>query len=145
MKTNSLTLAALILTGLFATGCQQMQQAAGSTSQQLTGASQQTTQQTAAATTPATETSPVTPAKPAAGGNTHTHPAIPGCTNSTTHSHPYTDPNHKHSYGCKGGVPKAAGKGGRPAMPKVKAKGHYRGPVMMDDASKDVMRDYQKN
>lgn len=31
-----------------------------------------------------------------------------------------------------------------PVMPKVKAKGNYKGPVAMDPASKGVMQQYQK-
>lgn len=31
-----------------------------------------------------------------------------------------------------------------PVMPKVKAKGHYKGPVQMDPASKGAMQQYQK-
>lgn len=117
MKIKSqLTLATLIVAGMFATGCQQM--------------SQQTAQQA----TPAQE--PAQAAAPAATGNSHTHPAIPGCTNSITHSHPSNNPNHTHTYGCKGGK--------SPAVPQVKAKGNYKGPVKMDQSSKDVMQQYQQ-
>lgn len=117
MKIKSqLTLATLIVAGMFATGCQQM--------------SQQTAQQAAPAQEPAQT------AAPAGDKWTHTHPPIPGCTDSVTHSHPFTNPNHTHTYGCKGG--------NRPMVPHVKAKGNYKGPVMMDQSSKAVMQQYQK-
>lgn len=48
----------------------------------------------------------------------HTHPAIPGCTNSVTHAHPYANRNHTHAYGCR----KAGGKG-RPGRPGVRKPG----------------------
>ena len=118
---SSLTIAALIMTGMFATGCQQMSQ-----------------QQTAA---PATTTPATTTTTPAAGGNAHTHPAVPACTNSITHSHASNDPNHTHHYSCKPGIPH---NGTGPAMPKVKAKGNYKGPVSMDQASQNALKQYQK-
>lgn len=119
MKIKSqLTLATLIVAGMFATGCQQM--------------SQQTAQQAAPAATTQE------PAKEAPKGeNCHTHPPIPGCTDSITHCHPSNNPNHTHTYGCKGGK-----KG--PAVPKVKAKGNYKGAVKMDQSSKEVMQQYQQ-
>ncbi|MEB4592078.1 hypothetical protein VSS37_13880 [Candidatus Thiothrix sp. Deng01] len=124
MKIKSqLTLATLIVAGMFATGCQQM--------------SQQTAQQATASTTEAATTTPAqTGACDKSDKWCHTHPPIPGCTNSITHSHPYTNPNHTHTYGCKGGQ--------RPMIPHVKAKGNYKGPIMMDQSSKEVMQQYQK-
>lgn len=119
MKIKSqLTLATLIVAGMFATGCQQM--------------SQQTAQQAA----PAATQEPAAAAAPT-GENCHTHPPVPACTESITHCHPSNNPNHTHTYGCKGGH-KA------PAVPKVKAKGNYKGPVTMEQSSKEVMQQYQK-
>lgn len=69
----------------------------------------------------------VTPAP--TGKWNHTHPAIPGCTDSITHSHPYTDANHKHHYSCKGGHKE---QGQQIVVPAVKAKGNYKGPVEID-------------
>ncbi len=63
---SKLTLATLICTSMFATGCQQMQQTAGA-SQQTTGASQQTTssQQTACECQPCEQAAkPVPPPAP---------------------------------------------------------------------------------
>lgn len=120
MKIKSqITLATLLVAGMFATGCQQMQQVAGAGQQQ--------------AAAPA-ETAPATTA-PAATGDTHTHADAPDCA-TKTHSHKFTDPNHKHVYGCVAGQ--------RPAVPKVKAKGNYKGPVAMDAGSKEVMQQYQQ-
>jgi hypothetical protein len=128
MKIKShLTLATLIVAGMFATGCQQL-------SQQTAGAGQQ---QTAAPT----ETKKDDVKQPVATGNAHTHPAVPACTNSITHSHPFTDPNHTHHYSCKPGV---AHKGAGPAVPHVKAKGNYKGPVAMDKASQSALKQYQQ-
>ncbi len=97
----------------------------------------------------------------------HTHPAIPGCTNSVTHTHKYTNPNHKHRYGCTGGK-RPARPTPRPAVrptprprppapvvrpqvpvkpapvvvvPQVKAKGTYRGPITIDSG---VMQQYRQ-
>lgn len=193
MKTQ-LTLASVIAAGLLASGC-----------------SQQMVAQQAVAEEPVVKTvvdcsSCNQPAAPKPTGNkwTHTHPAIPGCTDSTTHTHPYTNRNHKHSYSCKKGMAKPAPRpapapapaprpavnpdththpaipgctnstththpnGSRPhthryscrqavqqqrpvyrppapkpmmpVMPKVKAKGTYRGPIQIDG----VMQQYQQ-
>lgn len=100
-----------------------------------------------------------TDAKPAQDWS-HTHPAIPGCTDSTTHTHPYTDRNHKHSYSCKGGLKQVAPPPPKSRLdilfprprreaittpvvqvPPVKAKGNYRGPINIDQG---VMRPYQQ-
>ena len=126
-----LTLAALLVAGLLATGCQQMQQTAGASQQQ-----------TAAPETKTTDTK--APSTNAVAGS-HSHPAIPGCTNSVTHTHPTKDPNHNHAYGCKGGVPHIGGGQGKgPAVPQVKAKGKYKGPVSMDKKSQQLMQQYQQ-
>ena len=130
MKIKSpLAIAALIMAGMFATGCQQM--------------SQQQTAAPATTTTPATATT-----TPAAGGcdpkadkNCHTHPPVPACTNSITHSHAFTDPNHTHHYSCKPGIPH---KGTGPVIPKVKAKGNFKGPVKMNQTSQDALKQYQQ-
>ncbi|UOG93614.1 MAG: hypothetical protein L3K52_07755 [Candidatus Thiothrix sulfatifontis] len=119
MKIKSqLTLATLIVAAMFATGCQQM--------------SQQTAETAPAATTEAPAT---TATAPAAGE--HCHDEAPSCANKC-HSHPGAVPGHKHVYGC------VAGQGKRPMMPKVKAKGDYKGAVSMDQSSKSVMQQYQK-
>ena len=121
MKIKSqLTLATLIVAAMFATGCQQM--------------SQQTAQAAPAATTevPAATTAP---AAPAAGE--HCHEEAPSCA-TKCHSHPGATPGHTHVYGC------VAGQGKRPMVPKVKAKGNYKGAVSMDQSSKSVMQQYQK-
>ncbi|SEA68756.1 hypothetical protein SAMN05660964_02191 [Thiothrix caldifontis] len=118
MKIKSqLTLAAMFAAAMFATGCQQM--------------SQQTAQQAA----PATTETPAATTTPAAGE--HCHDEAPSCANKC-HSHPGATPGHKHVYGC------VAGQGQRPVVPKVKAKGNYKGAVSMDQSSKAVMQQYQK-
>ncbi len=119
MKIKSqLTLATLLVAAMFATGCQQM--------------SQQTAQQAAPAAA-ATETAKT--AAPAAGQ--HCHDEAPFCANKC-HSHAGATPGHKHVYGC------VAGQGKKAVVPKVKAKGNYKGPVKMEQSSKDVMQQYQQ-
>lgn len=74
------------------------------------------------------------PAKPVVDKWAHTHPAIPGCTDSITHTHPYNNVNHSHHYSCKGGKIDVV-------VPPVKAKGNYKGPVQIDAG---VMKTYKK-
>ena len=122
MKIKSqLTLATLIVAAMFATGCQQMG-----------GMSQQTAQQAAPVVQEPAQ-APVT--APAAGQ--HCHDEAPSCANKC-HSHAGAVPGHKHVYGC------VAGQGQRPMVPKVKAKGNYKGAVSMDQSSTSVMQQYQK-
>lgn len=79
------------------------------------------------------------PLPPTVGKWGHTHPAIPGCTNSITHTHPYTNPNHSHHYSCRGGM--------RPhqqqqvIVPPVKAKGNFKGPIQIDQGT---MKQYRQ-
>ncbi len=130
MKIKSqLTLATLIVAAMFATGCQQM----GGMSQQMGGMSQQTAQQTA----PVVQAPAVVPAVTAPAAGQHCHDEAPSCANKC-HSHAGAVPGHKHVYGC------VAGQGQRPMVPKVKAKGNYKGAVSMDQSSKSVMQQYQK-
>lgn len=125
MKIKShLTLAALIVAGMFAAGCSQ-QQSAGS--QQAAGG-QQVADNGGGSTAGACD--------PKADKNCHEHPEAPDCAMSKWHSHPYKDPSHKHTYGCLGGS--------KPQIPHVKAKGNYKGPVAMDDASQATMQQYQQ-
>lgn len=69
----------------------------------------------------------------------HTHPAIPGCTDSITHTHPYTNPNHSHHYSCRGGQ-----RPDRPQqiiVPPIKAKGNFKGPIQIDQGT---LKPYQQ-
>ncbi|MGB3916229.1 hypothetical protein J9253_01815 [Thiothrix litoralis] len=123
MKMKSqLTLATLIVAAMFATGCQQMG-----------GMSQQTAQQA----TPAPVVQEPVIAAPAAPAGQHCHNEAPSCANKC-HSHAGAVPGHKHVYGC------VAGQGKRPMIPRVKAKGNYKGAVSMDQSSTSVMQQYQK-
>lgn len=94
------------------------------------------------------------------GGQCHTHPAIPGCTNSIRHCHPNGDRPHTHHYSCRGGARPAkvqqiirpmrpvqpprvqVQKPQRPVIPSVKGKGIYRGPIQVEQG---VMQTYKKN
>ncbi len=80
MKTTStFSVAALVLAGLFTTGCSQ---------QQIS----QEQHEPAVAESKA----------PAADPNSHTHPAQTNCTNSVTHTHPNGANSHSHRYSCHG-------------------------------------------
>lgn len=71
----------------------------------------------------------------------HVHPAIPGCTNSIRHNHKSGNRPHNHRYSCRrgGGAQQPPRQQVVPVMPKVKAKGTYRGPIKIDS----VMQQYQ--
>jgi len=73
----------------------------------------------------------------------HFHPAIPGCTASVRHNHPTArGGKHSHRYSCRrpqAQAPRPQYKQVVPVMPKVKAKGTYRGPIKIDG----VMQQYQ--
>lgn len=132
MYTNPrLSLAAVVVASMFATGCSQQQidggssQVAGSSqqvagsSQQVAGSSQQvagSSQQVAggsqqqqakpapvkpAPVRPAPRPAP-RPAAPRKNPNEHRHPAVPRCTNSVTHIHPNGARSHHHKYSCRG-------------------------------------------
>lgn len=90
----------------------------------------------------------------------HSHPAIPGCTNSVTHAHPYTNRNHTHAYGCRNQprppvrpMPPMVRPVPRPLppvevptimVPPTKAKGNYKGPIGYNPATLKMMSDYQQ-
>lgn len=108
MKTQ-LKLAGVIAAGLLASGC----------SQQMVG--QQVAQQVApAVAAPQTIVKTIVDcskckkpvSRPTGNKWTHTHPAIPGCTKSTRHTHPYTNRNHRHKYNCRKAPPR------RPVAPR---------------------------
>ena len=153
MKIKSqLTLAILLVTGMFAAGCQQVSsgsQQVASGSQQVAGSSQQTQVTPPAGGSKGGSTGSVKAKAGTCNPKTdkwcHSHPAIPGCTDSYMHSHAYTNPKHTHTYGCKGGKGKAkGGSGGKIKLPSVKAKGVYKGAVSMNAASREVMKQYQR-
>jgi hypothetical protein len=152
MKIKSqLTLAILLVTSMFAVGCQQVSsgsQQVASGSQQVAG-SQQTQTTTGGTTTKGGSTGSVKAKAGSCNPKTdkwcHSHPAIPGCTDSYMHSHAYNNPKHTHTYGCKGGKVKIKGHtGGKIKLPHVKAKGVYKGAVSMNSASREVMKQYQR-
>ncbi|CAA6802611.1 MAG: Unknown protein [uncultured Thiotrichaceae bacterium] len=97
--------------------------------------------------------------RPVVNPDAHTHPAIPNCTNSIRHVHPNGRSAHSHRYSCrKPAVQRPIQRPvqrpiqrpvqrpiqrpvmpAMPVMPKVKAKGTYRGPIQIDG----VMQQYQ--
>ena len=111
--TSTLSIATLVLAGLFTTGCSQQQvdggdssQVAGS-SQQVAGSSQQVAGSSQQQAEPAAVEAPADAPAPAKDPNSHTHPAQPNCTNSVTHTHPNGAKSHQHKYSCS--KPKATG------------------------------------
>ena len=157
--TNQLSIATLVLAGVFATGCSQQSaggsQVSGGSQQQVEGGSQvqnaggsqqASSQQQVEAPAPVVETAPVAEPvsvpteaptmkpkpKPVAHGNrwTHTHPAIPNCTKSIRHTHKYNSARHTHKYGCRPMAKKQAPQVDvRALQAKLKAKGYYKGPI----------------
>jgi len=152
---HQLSIATLVLAGVFATGCSQQtagasQDASGGSqmagSQQVTGgdqvsggsqvaggSQQSSSQQQVEAAAPVVAEpapAPVMEAKPAPVDRwSHTHPAIPDCTNSIRHSHPYTNAQHTHRYSCKGMMAPKPQVDVYALQRKLKAKGYYKGPI----------------
>ncbi len=159
--------ASLILT---LTGCSQQQvsgdssQVAGSSqqvagsSQQVAGSSQQVSPEqitkecpecNAPKVEPVATTAKPTPPAPAkvshANRWTHTHPAIPRCTNSITHTHKYKNRNHHHKYSCQ--KPRSSSSINIGALQrKLKAKGLYKGPIngVINAETRDALKRYQQ-
>ncbi|MCB1637518.1 MAG: hypothetical protein KDI15_01575 [Thiothrix sp.] len=166
---NALTLASIVVAGMLASGCSQQMASQQAVEDIVTpeivspppaplpppvvDCSQ--CERPAPVPAPVYRPAPVPAPRPSADKWAHTHPAIPGCTDSVTHSHPYTDRNHKHRYNCRRPVPQQYTPKPRYAprpmpapvqqpvivMPKVKAKGTYRGPVQYDPS---LMQNYQQ-
>ncbi len=153
--TNQLSIATLVLAGVFATGCSQQsaggsqvsggsqQQVEGGSQVQNAGGSQQASSQqqveapapvvaepAPVAAAPAPAPAPAMAPKPQGNRWTHTHPAIPRCTKSIRHTHKYNSARHSHKYGCR---PMAKAKAPqvdvRALQAKLKAKGYYKGPI----------------
>ena len=120
-NTHQLSIAALVVAGFAVTGCSQ-QQIAGGGASQVAGGSQQMAGSSQVQTAPeqkvivkervvvkyknvckANCAKPRPRPRPTGG---HTHPAVPGCTNSVRHFHKFKNRNHRHAYSCK----KSAGK-----------------------------------
>ncbi len=100
---------------------------------------------------------PVQRPTPRANPNSHAHPAIPNCTKSVRHVHANGSRNHNHRYACQRGTQRPVYRPQpqpvqrpvyrpqpvqrpMPVMPKVKAKGTYRGPIKIDG----MMQQYQQ-
>ena len=154
--TNQLSIATLVLAGVFATGCSQQsaggsqvsggsqQQVEGGSQVQNAGGSQQASSQQqveapapvvaepAPTAEPVVVPAPVVRPKPKPQGNrwTHTHPAIPNCTKSVRHTHKYNSANHSHKYGCRPmAEPQKPEVDVHALQQKLKAKGYYKGPI----------------
>jgi len=150
---HQLSIATLLMAGVFVTGCSQQSadggsQVSGGSQSQIEGGSQVSgSQQQVEAAAPVVEAAPEPapraapaprampkPVAPVRRHNrwTHTHPAIPRCTKSIRHTHKYSNARHTHKYGCTGRAAPA-----RKAPPvdvyalqrKLKAKGYYKGPI----------------
>ena len=124
-----LTIAGVVLFGAFATGCSQQQTADSS---QNVDSSQNADEAPAA---------PAAPAKPT-GANCHNHPEN-ASRGATSHCHPFTDPNHHHTYG--GGNANTGGANVADLQNRLKAKGYYKGSItgVMDADTKSALQSYQ--
>ena len=167
---NALTLASVVVAGMLASGCRQQMASQQAVEDTIVPAPEIVSpppaplppvvdcsqcERPAPVPVPVYRPAPVPAPKPSNNQWAHTHPAIPGCTDSVTHSHPFTDRNHKHRYSCRRPVqqqytPKpryapapmpAPVQQPRIVMPRVKAKGTYRGPVQYDPS---LMQNYQQ-
>ncbi len=131
--TNKLSIATLVMAGVFATGCSQQSaggsQVSGGSQSQIeggsqVGGSQQQVETAVPVVIAPTQKAVVVPRKapprmvkkrvyrkpPAKRYNrwTHTHPAVPRCTKSIRHTHKYNRGNHRHAYGCRKAAPRRA-------------------------------------
>lgn len=143
---HQLSIATLIMAGVFVTGCSQQgasqaQIEGGSQSQneggsQVSGSQQQVEAAPVVAAPIAAEPAPYVapapaPAKAPVNRWFHYHPEAPACAKTKSHSHKYTNRNHRHHYSCN----KMAEKAQPPQVDvyalqrKLKAKGYYKGPI----------------
>lgn len=142
---HQLSIATLLMAGVFVTGCSQQQVAGGSQSQvsggsQVSGSQQQIEDAAPVVAAPAAPAAPkpVMAPKPVvmapkANRWAHNHPAVPRCTNSVTHTHKYNQARHSHKYSCQERMTKTMAPKPqvdvRALQAKLKAKGYYRGPI----------------
>ncbi|MEH6455648.1 MAG: peptidoglycan-binding domain-containing protein [Cocleimonas sp.] len=146
---HQLSIATLLMAGVFVTGCSQQQVAGGSQQSaggsqvaggsqqsaggsQVAGGSQQSSSQQQVEDAAPVVAAPVMAPKPTMAPKpnrwAHSHPAVPSCTNSVTHTHKYNQANHSHKYSCQGMAPKPQ-VDVRALQAKLKAKGYYKGPI----------------
>lgn len=144
-----LSLATLLMAGVFVTGCSQQEasggsQVSGGSQAQIEGGSQsqveggsqvsgsqQQVEEAAPVVVAPVEAAPMAPAPaPVVDRWFHHHPEAPACAKTKSHSHKYTNRNHRHNYACQTMA--------KPAQPqvdvyalqrKLKAKGYYKGPI----------------
>ncbi len=155
---HQLSIATLVMMGIFATGCSQQSaggsqmsggsqqqveggsQVSGGSQQQVEGGSQvsgsQQQQESAepvvVAEPVAVEPAPVpaAPAKAPVNRWFHHHPEAPACAKTKSHTHKYSNRNHRHHYSCQGRMaPKQPQVDVRALQMKLKAKGYYKGPI----------------
>jgi hypothetical protein len=150
---HQLSIATLLMAGVFVTGCSQQSmdggsQVAGGSQSQIEGGSQVSgSQQQVEEAAPVVTAAPVRRRAPAPVRRApvrrhnpwlHTHPAIPRCTKSVRHSHKYNKrmARHSHKYSCNRPA-RRVHHAKRVAPPvdvyalqrKLKAKGYYKGPI----------------
>ena len=152
---HQLSIATLIMAGVFVTGCSQQEasggsQISGGSQSQIEGGSQSQNEggsQVSGSQQQVEEAAPVVaapiqaepapayvaPAPAPAPVNrwAHSHPEAPACAKTRSHTHKYTNRNHRHHYACQ----KAMAKPAQPQVDvyalqrKLKAKGYYKGPI----------------
>ncbi len=146
---HQLSIATLLMAGVFVTGCSSSQSQAEGASQ-VSGSQQQVegaapvVAEPIAAPAPAVKMAPkpvkrMAPKRmaPKPRGNrwTHTHPAVPRCTKSVRHTHKYNQARHSHKYSCQGQRMAPKRMAPKPQVDvralqmKLRAKGYYKGPI----------------
>ncbi|MGK0269923.1 MAG: hypothetical protein ACI88H_000556 [Cocleimonas sp.] len=155
---HQLSIATLLMAGVFVTGCSQQSaggsqvaggsqsqveggsQVAGGSQSQVEGGSQVAgSQQQVEGAAPVVAEPVMAPApKPvmapkavvAVNRWAHTHPAVPRCTDSVSHTHKYNQASHSHNYSCQGQAMAAKPQVDvRALQMKLQAKGYYKGPI----------------
>lgn len=170
---QQLSIATLVMAGVFATGCSQQtadgsmggsqqmaggSQVAGGSQQQVEGGSQVSgsQQQVEAAApvvadpapAPAPAPAPMEPAPAPAPVNrwAHSHPEAPACALTRSHTHKYTDRNHRHRYACVKAMPAKPQVDVYALQRKLKAKGYYKGPIdgIVGPGTRDALQRFMK-
>jgi len=137
------SIASVLLVGVFATGCSQQQQQAdaGSSSSQAQNADacKDKCEKAPVVKQPVVNRPPVK--RPPMGKNCHNHPEN-ASRGSVNHCHPYEGGAHSHRYGQGSAKPQIDV---AELQRRLKAKGYYKGPIdgNLSSETKDALSAYQ--
>ena len=162
---HQLSIATLLMAGVFVTGCSQQQVAGGSQysggsqstgsqqvsgGSQVAGSSQSGSQQQVEGAAPVVAEPVVAPAPapvmaPMVDPLAHNHPEAPACAKTRSHSHAAPSSSHRHNYACQ----QAAAKPQvdvRALQMKLQAKGYYKGPIdgVVGPSTRDALQRFMK-